>query len=163
MAGMTSASMIPTIVTFLMMVMVITMYIRIISQIACKQCVHRIISTSADTAEKTNACLRKCILCAAADTAADQGIHPMLHQKSSQCTMSASVGINHFCVHNFAVCNLIDLEFCCVSKVLENLSVFISYCNFHSKISFSINHTPSILLKYFIFNDIYLERVSNTS
>lgn len=107
---MTSASMIPTIVTFLMMVMVIAMYIRIISQIACKQCVHCIISTSADTAEKTNACLRKCILCTAADTAADQGIHPMLHQKSSQCTMSASVGINHFCVHNFAVCNLIDLE-----------------------------------------------------
>ena len=75
MAGMTSASMIPTIVTFLMMVMVIAMYIRIISQIACKQCVHCIISTSADTAEKTNACLRKCILCTAADTAADQGIH----------------------------------------------------------------------------------------
>ena len=67
MAGMTSASMIPTIVTFLMMVMVIAMYIRIISQIACKQCVHCIISTSADTAEKTNACLRKCILCTAAD------------------------------------------------------------------------------------------------
>ena len=80
---MTSASMIPAAVTFLMMVMVIAMYIRIISQIACKQCVHRIISTSADTAEKTNACLRKCILCTAADTAADQGIHPMLHQKSS--------------------------------------------------------------------------------
>ena len=58
MAGMTSASMIPAAVTFLMMVMVIAMYILIISQIACKQCVLRIISTSADTAEKTNACLR---------------------------------------------------------------------------------------------------------
>ena len=66
--------------------------------------------------------LRKCILCTAADTAADQGMPPHAAPEIQPVHMSASVGINHFCVHNFAVCNLIDLEFCCVSKVLENLS-----------------------------------------
>ena len=122
MAGMTSASMIPTIVTFLMMVMVIAMYIRIISQIACKQCVHRIISTSADTAEKTNACLRKCILCTAADTAADQGIHALLHQKARQYAVPTAVGIHDLCTDNLAFRDLIELKLRGVTKVLENLS-----------------------------------------
>ena len=56
----------------------------------------------------------------------------MCNQESSQCAVTASIGIDYFGTYNLAICNVIDLECFCVSKVLKNFSIFISNCNLHN-------------------------------
>ena len=55
--------------------------------------------------------------------------------------MSASVGVFHFRSGHFAILRRIDLKRLCVSKMLEYLSVFISYRDFHMTISFQMTLT----------------------
>ena len=53
----------------------------------------RRIRLTADAAVELDARLCQRHLCAAADTAADQGVHAALRQKARQCTVAAAVGV----------------------------------------------------------------------
>ena len=118
------------------MVVMITADVGIVCKRACQQGVHRCVRFAADAAVELDTGLRQRHLGAAADTAADQGIYAMCNQESSQCAVTASIGIDYFGTYNLAICNVIDLECFCVSKVLKNFSIFISNCNLHNDISF---------------------------
>ena len=132
MTGMASTSMIPAGMSlFAMMVMVITMNIRVITKSSCKKSVYSFVSISADTTEKTDSDLGQGVLCATANAATDQGIYAVLYQKTSQRTVSISVSIYYLCACDFAIRYIVNLKSFCVSKVLKNFSIFISYCNFH--------------------------------
>ena len=111
-------------------VVMITADIGIVCKCACQQGVHRRVRLAADAAVELDTGLRQCHLGTAADTAANQGIHAPLHQKSRQCAVAAAVGVHHFLPDDLAVCHLIELELLRVAEVLKDLTVFISNCDF---------------------------------
>ena len=138
MAAVLAAAVVTAGVTSLavLMVMVVTVNIGIVAQTSVEQCAHRRISVPADTAVELDARFGECCLRTAADASANQSVHTVLHQEACQCAVTASIGIDYFGTYNLVICNVIDLECFCVSKVLKNFSIFISNCNLHNDISF---------------------------
>ena len=114
-----------------MMVVVVALHVGIVEEIALDQCLHRRIGIAADTAKEADACRCKRHLCAAADTAADQNVGAQALEDGGESAVSLSVGINDRGGDDRAVCYVVDLELLRVTEVLENLSVFVCYCNFH--------------------------------
>ena len=121
-----------------LMVVVVAVNIGIVAQTSAEQCVHRYVSVPADTAVELDTRFGQRCLRSAADAAADQSVHTVLHQKARQGTMAAAVGINNFRMDDFAVRSFIKLELFGVAEMLKNLTVFIGNCNFHNGISFAI-------------------------
>ena len=103
-------------------VVMITVDIGIVCKRACQQGVHRRVRLAADAAVEPDARLCQRRLRATADTAADQGIHALLHQKARQYAVPTAVGIHDLCTDNLAFRDLIELKLRGVTKVLENLS-----------------------------------------
>ena len=62
----------------------------------------------------------------------------MFQQKTGKSSMSASVGIDNFDSSYGSVLYRVELKLLCVSKMLKNLSVLISNCNFHNTFSFVV-------------------------
>ena len=128
-ASMASARML--MISVMMLAVVIAGGIRVKVKGSLKKCFYRLISRTGDAGVELNACFGKGCARAAADAAADQGVNTVFRQKSCQCAVAASVGI-----HDRGACDLlifdgIDLKLFCVSEMLEYVSVFVSYCNFH--------------------------------
>ena len=108
-----------------LVIMVVTVYIRVIAEISSDECIDRCICVPADPTEKTDTDLGECHLCTTTDAATDQCIDTELHQEACQCAVATAVRIHYFCTNDFAVCDIVDLKLCGMSEVLENLSVFI--------------------------------------
>ena len=70
---------------------------------------------------------------AAANAAADEGIHALGLQKARQGPVAGAVGIHHLRGGHPALLGLINFELGRVAEVLEHLAVFIGYCDFHKK------------------------------
>ena len=121
-----------------LVIMVVTVHIRVIAEISSDECIDRCICVPADPTEKTDTDLGECHLCTTTDAATDQCIDTELHQEACQCAVATAIRIHYFCTNDFAVCDIVDLKLCGMSEVLENLSVFIGYCNSHDDISFMI-------------------------
>ena len=83
-----------------LVVMVVTVNIGVVAQISVEQCAHRRISVPADTAVELDTCFGECCLCTVADASANQSVHAVLHQEACQCAVTASVGIDLWCVTN---------------------------------------------------------------
>ena len=150
MTAIVTFTMMATIMTLAAAVMALTMMmvgtdgVRIEGQPSLKQCFHSLISIAGDTRIELDASLSQSRAGTAADAAANQGISAQHLQKTSQCTMSASTGSNHLAGTNGTILYLIDLEQLAVSKVLEYLSILISYCNFQRNfLPFPKNHSSS--------------------
>ena len=129
-AGVTSFAM--------LVVMVVTVNIGIVAQTSAEQCAHCRVSVPADTAIELDTRLGQSCLRTAADAAADQSVHAVLHQEACQCAVTAAVGVNDFRMSDFAVHSFIKLELLGVAEMLKDLTVFIGNCNFHNRISFAI-------------------------
>lgn len=140
MASVVTAAVTATAVSALavLVIMVVTVYIRVIAEISGDECVDRCICIPADPTEKTDTDLGECHLCTTTDAAADQCIDTELHKEACQCAVATAVRIHYLCTYDFAVRYIVDLKLCGMSEVLENLSVFIGYCNSHDDISFMI-------------------------
>lgn len=130
-AGVCLAAMSAAGMCFAIMVMVITADMGIVVQGPRQQRFDGIVCAAADATIKLNARLSQRRLCATANAATDQGIYAIFYQKTSQCAVSISVSIYYLCACDFAIRYIVNLKSFCVSKVLENFSIFISYCNFH--------------------------------
>ena len=127
-AGMTAFAM--------LMVMMIAADIGVIAKAAGKQRVHRCIRFTGNPAVELDARFRQSDLCAAAYAAADQDVYALLHQKTCQCAVTAAICIDDFRGDDAAIRHVIELELLGVTKVLKNLTVFISDCDFHGCFSF---------------------------
>ena len=123
-----------------LVVVVIAADIRIVAEISGQQRMDSRVGITADTAEEPDARLCQRLLRAAADAAADERVHTVLHQEASQRTMAAAVGIDHFGSDDPVAVDLIDLELLGVAKVLEDLAVCVGNCNFHVCFSFVFLH-----------------------
>ena len=99
---------------------------------------HGIVCAAADTAIKLNASPSQRSFCAASNAATDQNVHTVLPKKPRQRPMAAAIGRNHLgrCDRSFG--HIVDFELFCVPKMLKDLLVFVSYCNFHSSVSIRI-------------------------
>lgn len=124
-------------VTTILMVMMIAVNLRIIAKCSGKKRLNRIISAACHTAEQLDTRIRQRSLRSAANSAADQRIDSMPEQEARQRTMAAVTGIHHFCCSDLAVLHLIQLKLRRMSKMLIDLPIFISYCDFHIILSFS--------------------------
>ena len=113
------------------MVVVVAFYVGIKSKRTAKQCFDCGVRGAADTAVKLDSCLCQCHLCATANAAANKCVNAECRKHSCQCSVTASIGINNFAADYFPALCVINLKLLGVAEVLKNLSVFISYCNFH--------------------------------
>jgi hypothetical protein len=120
-----------------LVVVVIASDLGIKTQLIGEECVHRFIARAADTAKQLDAGTRKCHLCAASDTAADEYRYVLLREKSCQRTVTATARVDDLGGYYRSVFHRIDFKLFGVSEMLKDLSVFISYCNFHYVISVS--------------------------
>lgn len=125
-----------SVVLAVMMVMVVAFGIGIISKLTCNKALYCLVRISVDTAIELNACLGKCHLRTAANTAADQHIHIEPGKKAGKCAVSASIGVDHLIGENFIAVYGINLELLRVAEMLKNFTIAISYCDFHLMISF---------------------------
>ena len=65
---------------------------------------------------------------AAADAAADQGVHLKGAQEGGQGAVAAAVGVHHHGPGDLAVLHIVELELLGVAEVLENAAVFVEGC-----------------------------------
>ena len=135
---MMTAAMAAAAMTFAVMVVMVAAHIGIEVQRACQEQGNRFVSITTDTAEELDAGLAQCHLGATTDAAADQYICLQIVQKSSQCAVTAAVGINDLRIHNHAVLDFVNLKLGGVAKMLEDKTIFISNCDFHFLFSFGV-------------------------
>ena len=106
---------------------------------------------------------------AAIDGTADLGLssRELKAEETAKGAMTLSICIYHFCRCNFSIGHFINFKLFCMSKMLEHLSVFISYCNLHVTCSFLFTHgsspgfqqiTTAFTLAYFIMTAFNNER-----
>ena len=100
-------------------------------QRAVQQLGHALIGAAGAAGIKLDAGLCQSDLCAGADAAADQAVYVVLHQKTGQRTVSASIGRTDFRVYHGTVCNFVDLELFGVTEMTVNIAVFVCNCDFH--------------------------------
>ena len=116
---------------FPVMLMMAALDIRIIRKRTGQKCLNRRICVALHTAKQTDIRFCQRHLCATADAAADQCIHALRRQKARQRAITAAVGIYNLRRKDFAVLRFIYFELSGVSKMLEDLTILISDCNFH--------------------------------
>ena len=150
------ATVVATSVTLAVVVVVVAFYIRIESERASEECFDCSIAGTVNTTEKLDTGLGKCHLCAATDAAANKCIHVECGKQSRKCSVTAAVGINHFAIDYFPVLCGIDLKLLGMTEVLKDLSVFMSYCNFHCAVSFAF----SIVKDFSAFLNCTVKRIA---
>ena len=124
-----------------LMIVMIAFYVRIISESAGKKCFDRSIARAADTSIQLNTCLGKCHLCATADSAANECVNFQILEDCGKRAVSLTVGISNRAACDLSVFYVVNLKLLGVTEVLKDLSVFISYCNFHNSISLIFDFT----------------------
>ena len=136
-ALMAFASMLAAASAFMVMLaVVVAVDVRIKLQLICEKGLYRRVRIPAGSAVELNARFRQCRLSAAADAAADQDIRLQGRENARKSTVAGSVGAYHLGGNNLSVLYIVNLKGFCVSKMLKNLSIFVSNCDSHLMISF---------------------------
>ena len=138
-AIVTSAAVVTAGVLLSVMVVVVAFCIGVVGKCSGDTSNNSIVRVSANTTEQLDACLGKSHLGTAANASADENINAEIGKQACQCAVTASVGVNDFCLYNNAILDIIHLELFGMTEMLEDFSVFVSYCNFHLIISFGFN------------------------
>ena len=121
--------------SFMMMLSMMAAYrIRIVIQSSRQELLHFLVRIAGTPRIQINPGLGKRCSGAAADTAANQHIHSAAQQKSRKSAVSLAVGIHDLRRHNLTILYMIHFKLLRMPKMLEHLSVFIRYCNFHLNI-----------------------------
>ena len=90
------------------------------------------------------------ILCPHADAAADQCVRLRCFQEAGQCAVPAAVGWHDLLRDNYTVLHIVELELLRVTEMLEDLSVFVSYCDSHCISSFLNDGIRSLVVQSII-------------
>ena len=112
-------------------VMMVALRLRIIGQHAAQERLHALVRAAVHARIQLNAGRRQRRARAAADAAADQGVHALRLQKSGQRAVAFALHAHNLLGDDLAVLDLIELELLAVSEVLKHLSVCIRYRDFH--------------------------------
>jgi hypothetical protein len=124
--------------TFTVMVMsvVITMRIRIIGKCSGRERFRCVVRQALHTCIQFDPGIRESHLSAHSNTTADQRIDLSRLKKTSQGAMSASVRVDNLLSGDLSVLYIVQFKLLRMSKMLENLSVFVSDCDPHGIPSF---------------------------
>ena len=130
-ATVIAAAVIAAGMAFTVVIMVITPDIGIEVQDTGKEGFHRFIGVAADTAEQpdTGCCQRH--LSTTADTTANEGIRIQSGKQGCQRAVTAAIGIYHLGCYDLSILNIINFKLGSMSKMLENITVFVGNCNSH--------------------------------
>ena len=112
-------------------VVVAALGVGIKGQLARQQIGHLAVRIAGDAGIELDAGFRQSGAGAAADAAADQGIHAVALEEARQGAVAAANGADHLGGDHLAVLHFIELELFTVAEVLKHLAVFIGYCEFH--------------------------------
>ena len=137
-AGVTFTVMV-VMVVMVVVIVVVALYVEVKSERSAEQRSGCGIAIPTDSAVKLDACLGKRHLCAAADAAANKCINTERGKKSCKSSVTAAVGIDYFTIYDFSVFCGINLKLLGMAEVLKDMSVFVSYCNFHCIVSFEFS------------------------
>ena len=118
-------------ITVVMMSMVIAVGVRIILQISFGKRLRCFVSRTLDTSIKFDSGIGECHLRTHTDPAANKSIRLCRLQEAGKRAVSASIGVYDLLIYDLSVLYVVQLELLCVSKMLEDLSVFIGYCDSH--------------------------------
>lgn len=116
---------------FSMMFVMAALDIRVILQRTGQEGLNGRVCVSLYAAEQTDICFCQRHLRAAADAAADQCIHALRRKEACQRAMAAAIGIYDLRREDFPILCFIYFELSSVSKMLEDLTILISDCDFH--------------------------------
>lgn len=125
-----SAGVLPAGMTLAVIVM-IALNVGVVIEISREQSVYSVVGAARYPAVQTDPRLRESGLRAAANSAADQGINAKPRQQTRQGSVTAAVSVNDLRAYYLSVLDLEQLKLLRVPEVLKNISVFISYRNFH--------------------------------
>ena len=112
-------------------VVVAALGVGIEGQLARQQVRYLAVCVAGDTGVELNARFGQGSAGAAADAAADQGVHLMLLKEPSQGAVAAADGADHLGGNHLAVLDIIEFKLFAVAEVLEHLAIFVSYRDFH--------------------------------
>ena len=128
---MPAAAFVMSAAAVVMMVVMVTVRIRIIDQIASCQRFCGCICRALHAGIERDAGVGQCHLRAWADPAANQGVDLCDLQEASQCAVPVAVGVDYLCGDDLAVFYVVYLELFGMSEVLKYHAVFICYCDSH--------------------------------
>ena len=117
----------------------VTVHIRVVCKRSGQISRHRFIRRTGYATAETDSGFGQRRLGSAADASADQHLCLGLRQKAGQRAVPLAVRIDNLCVYDFSVLDIVELKLLCMSKMLIDLSVFVSNSNPHV-------HTLSFLL-----------------
>ena len=108
--------------------------------VECQRAFHKSgncrVSAAGHTAVELDTCGCQSHLGTAADAAADQNVGLQSGQDTGQSAVAAAIGVNDLGGYDLAILDVIDLKLLGVAEMLEDLTVFISNCDFHNCDSF---------------------------
>ena len=116
---------------FMVVMMVVTVRFVVCIQLACQQCSNCSVCITGNACIYFNICIVQCDSCTHTHAAADQCTNTMLCQVACQCAVAEAVGSDDLAGNHCTVFYFINLKVFSPSEMLKNLTVFVSYCNFH--------------------------------
>ena len=99
---------------------------------SCKQGLNRSVGGACGSCIHLDACLAERVDCAPADAAANEHIDAALRKQSGEGAMASTVAADDFRCDDFSVFDFVDFELLRVAEMLEDFSVGIGGCDFHS-------------------------------
>lgn len=147
-ALVTASVMMSTLVPLtVVMAVVVAFGIGIILQRTLCQSLHGCIGRTGNPAVELDSRLGQRILRTHADAAADQCIRLGGFQESGQCAVTTAIGWYDLLGNDLAILHVVELELLGVAEMLEDLSVFVSYCDSHSSCSFLSDTLCSLIIE----------------
>ena len=135
MTAIVRATAVLTATAFMVMVLpvVVALNMGIEIQLSFQECFHSSVRIAGNTAIQLNVSRCQGHLGAAANAAADQNLRVQRVQNTCQRAVAAAVGIHHLGRNDLALSHIIDFELLGVAKVLEDLTIVISYRDSHER------------------------------
>lgn len=132
---------------FMMVVMFVigTFCVRIVIQCTVEIRFYVGVRIAFATAEMTDSYAGQCVLCTTADTSAEEKLYSLLTKEYCQRFVTKITGIENFSTGNFIVFYIVKLELLCVAKMLKNLTIVVSYSDFHNHTSCCQMYFTSLL------------------
>lgn len=99
---------------------------------SCKQGLNRSVGRACGACIHLDACLAERVDCAPADAATNEHVNAALRKQSGKCAVAGAVAVDDFRCDDFSVFDFVDFELLRVAEMLEDFSVGIGGCDFHS-------------------------------
>ena len=99
---------------------------------SCKQSLNRSVGRACGACIHLDACLAERVDCAPTDAATNEYVNAALRKQSGKCAMASTVAADDLRCDDFPAFDFVDFELLRVAEMLEDFSVGVGGCDFHS-------------------------------